>query len=197
MKPQDYFKIVKKSIDLQKRLISKFESTVEISSSLPEFLNLPDKVFDKISNHKISQLFRLYPNETQSLSLSIFVTPRKGVLELDNRNWLFQIHGSTEVSFLQLSKSIKPAMLEQVKQGKVDILLGTSHDLAVEVQYLKDGRVDGADSWSMFLFTSSMKIQRNHMSQDEHQLLLEQLVKQDILTIWESVTGNQEFFVIK
>jgi hypothetical protein len=182
---EQYKELLRQLLDLQQKLIQAFEAEVELIPLSSDFIDAFGSELNDIvkDGRSISQIVQAWPSQISGLSLLLFVKPRKGVIQLDEQNWLYNIHGSTQVSFISLPSGLDEEVLEQIRKGKTDALIDLPNGgLDVEIQYLKEGRTDCVSAWSVWVFANSVGSNMGNLSLLEHENLLEKLAREGFLT---------------
>lgn len=184
---KEYHVFLRQLVDLQQKLIQAFEAEIKI---VPLSLTFPGEFRSQIEGivrpgRSISQVLRDWPDEITILPLHAWIKPRKGIVQLKGQNWLFEVHGSSQVSFIGLPSGLDMDIIECLKRGQTDVLTDVQGcGPQVEVVYLKGGRTDGVSAWSAWSFIRSkavVRLQGDVSSQSDHQRLLEKLVIEESL----------------
>jgi hypothetical protein len=191
-----YRDLVARLVDFQRRLIPSFEAQVEIAPLSKGFAFVRGSGRQD-TERPLSQWLRDLPPETKSIPLAALVKPRRGIFDLELKHWLFQIHGSIQVSFLSLPSSLDAQTLKELEVGKSEALVGyVGESVCVDVQYLQDARIDGVSAWSVFTFAASTDSYARHLSYGEHQQHLEALVLEGFLCRWPTlVAADDKYYV--
>ena len=181
---REYRTMLRRLVNLQQQLIQVFEKEVEVLPPQPDFASgFGDELADVIRPElPISEILRAWPANVDTVPLVAWVKPRKGVVQFQGRDWLFDIHGCAQVSFVGL-----PSKLQ-----------GGGPNVAVE--YLEGGRTDGISGWSVLLFTGGAGLVRpkaGDLSESDHQRLLEELVREGFLVPGpRPLVGRTRYFVL-
>jgi hypothetical protein len=187
---KEYYVLLRRLVDLQKKLIRAFETEIKI---VPLSLAFPGEFRGQIEGivtpgRPISQILRDWPDGIAILPLHAWVKPRKGIVQLEGQNWLFEVHGSSQVSFIGLPSGLDMDIIKCLKSGQTDVLTDVQGcGPQVEVMYLKGGRTDGVSAWSVWSFMGSEAVahpQGDVSSQSDHQRLLEELAREGFLIPW-------------
>ena len=181
---EEYHQLVLRVLNLQKKLFQTFEETVEIIPfpgflELGEFEGLKDVLKPK---YTVSEILHNWPDDISILPLVTWVGPRKGVFQSDGKNWFYNIHGFLEVQFVCLPSNIEDSILKRLKAGESDAMLDLQEcGLEMETSYFGNGRTDGVFDQLMHVYTSSIGSTFSTLSEKEHQKLLIELVKENVL----------------
>jgi len=199
MRPREYRELLRLLVNLQQKLIYAFEGEVEVVLPPSTF---PDELRHQVEHVirpglSISQVLCDWPDDVVILPLHLWARPRKGVIQLEGREWLFEIHGSLEVSFGGLPPGLDADTIEHLKMGETDVLDGMQGcGPQVEVKYLKGGRTDGVSAWSVFSFARSKPLadlEGAGISESDHQCLLKRLVEEEFLVPWPYSDADRYF----
>ncbi len=198
---EEYRKLLRRLVSLQEKLIQVFERNVQAIPLLPGF---PDEFRSQLEgvikpDHSITQILHEWPNDTTAIPLFAWVKPIKGVVQLEEQSWLFEVHGASQVSFSGLPTGLDTEIMEHLKSGKTDILIGRQAQggLSVEVEYLQGGRTDGVSAWSVSVFASSSPSPLSELSRSDHEHLLEELVTEGFLLPWpHQPAGGDRYFAL-
>jgi hypothetical protein len=184
-KAENYHILLKQLVNLQKRLLQVFETSVEVVPPPVEFLDrfeagkLKNAIIRDLS---ITEILRSWPVGISVFPLVTWVRPRKGIVELERQIWFFSVHGHLEITFIRLPVEIEEEKIKALRSGEVEVLLGLSGlGPEIEAAYFGKGRKDGVSVQAMYLFARSSNSQLTDLSEGEHEELLEELVRQGFL----------------
>ena len=193
-----YQKLLQRLVDLQQQLMRAFEAQMELV--LPPYLI---EYYESIMGHvdwvdlSMRQIFSLlseWSDRGVLFSLTSLLKQRKGVITVNGQHWSFDAHGPDEICFTHLSPTLDVHLLEQLKQGKTNVLRGVDSWYGgggdVESQY---GRFDAVRAWAAYLFARSIECPFRHLSESEHQALLEALVDKGVLVPWPRGSSRSYF----
>jgi len=191
-----YRDLVARLVDFQRTVIPSFETQVKIGP-LPKGFAIVRGSGRQDTKQPLSRWLRDLPPETKSIPLAALVRPRRGIFDLEFKRWLFQIHGSIQVSFLSLPSSLDAQALKQLEVAKSEALVGyAGESVCVDVQYLQGARIDGVSAWSVFIFAASRDSYVRRLSYGEHQQHLEALVLEGFLCRWPTlVEADDQYYV--
>jgi hypothetical protein len=165
------------------------------------FLDLPDR-FRRLETiitpgRPISHILRAWPSDVPLVPLSTWVRPRVGILQLEERHWLFNIHDSIEVQFVGLPAELKEAVVEALRAGTMDAI----QDLPgcgpiVEATYFGMGRNQGVTTWTVHESAQSTGFKAGNLSISDHKNSLDELVRDGFLIAWPGPTPEDPYFVM-
>jgi hypothetical protein len=198
---EEYRALLVQLVSLQRKLVQVFERNVQV---IPLLSGFPDELRSQFEDiikpgHSITQILRGWPNDTAAIPLFAWVKPIKGVVQLEEQSWLFEVHGASQVSFSSLPTGLDTEIMDHLKRGKTDILIGKQAQggLRVEVEYLQGGRTDGVSAWSVFVFAYSSPPPLSELSRSDHEHLLGKLVTKGFLLPWpHQPAGGDRYFVL-
>ena len=190
-------------MNLQRKLVRRFESEAEIvslSSRYPPVFGENQAKYEALikPGRTVSQVLCTWPVDLPwLLPLQLWVRPREGVVQVEGQHWLFQLHGSVEVSSKGLPPGLGTKALELLKEDKREGLTDL-RDMGptIEVTYAKEGRTDSVKSWSMYLFAQSLHSKASDLTQSDHRRLLEDLARGSLLLPWPSHNLRSSYYVL-
>lgn len=194
-KQEEYHKLLRQLVNLQQKLLQVFETEIEVvpPPGLLEKLaggKLKDIIIPKYS---VTEILGAWPEKIPVLPLVTWIVPRVGVVELEDQNWFFNVHGCLEIQFVWLSPQLDQMVLSTLKAGRMDVLKNLpEYGPEVEATYFGRGRTDGISAYSVHIFAASTGSIFGHLSEEEHKSLLEEMVEQGII---EHLPENSYNFV--
>lgn len=196
---KEYLALLKELVGLQLKLARTFEAEVTV---MPLSSDFPVDIRDKLKNVikaglSVSQVLSAWPDGVGVVPLRIWIKPTRGTIELEGRNWFFDVHGLMQIYFLGLPSELDTNVLESLKTGKSDAFVTSpGYGPNVEVQYLKGGRVDSVSAWSVSLFAESIGSSLGNLAQSDHEAFLKQLVDEGVLFTWPLSTSDRDCFFV-
>jgi hypothetical protein len=190
----EYRILLKRFVDLQQKLVEAFESAVEIvpPSNLPDPFCGVESIMKP--EYSISEILRTWPSSVPVLPFLVWVRPRVGVLQLEDNNWMFNIHGAMEIQFVGLPSELEETKLESLHKGEMDVLLNIPGcGPVVELMYYEMGQVYGLTTWSAYGFVQSVDSPMGTLSLSDHGTLLKKLVREGFLI---SHTSGDSYFTL-
>jgi hypothetical protein len=197
---EEYRVLLKQLVSLKQKLVQVFEAKVEVSPLPPDFPDELRRVLKHvvIPGRSVTQVLQLWPTDIGIVPLFVWVGPRTGIVRLEEQNWLFHLHGSSQVSFSGLPSNLDMQVIEALEEGKMNTLVGSQGGGPnVEVVYLKGGRSDVVSAWSVSVFAQSIRSSVSALFQSDHELLLEDLVREGFLLPWsDPLEGGDRYFML-
>ena len=178
-----YYKLIRQFVDLQDKLISAFESIVEISppADLLKVFKL-EALFQQRSS--ISEILGNWPTNVPILALLVWVKPNQGVLQIEKRNWVFRLHGTLEILFTRLPAGIDDRTLNTLKNGEINLMANFVNlaDFGPSVEGIyssKDKR--GFSNRTLYTYTQSIASWKDKLTLSDHEIMLEKLANENLI----------------
>jgi hypothetical protein len=201
---REYHLFLKQLVELQKKLITVFEETVEIDPTVVKRLEEVTKndargsewkrMAAKLqSNRTVSEIVaELWLEGLPRIPMTVWLKPRTGLMQFEGDHWLFQMHGSNEVLFQRLPSGLDTETLAELQKGKIEVLanvletVGTANPDPlphIDVTYLEKGRTDGVRAWAAYLYAASINAKLGHIDENDHEDLMEELVQAGVCEV--------------
>ena len=196
MNAKEYSELLTRYCDLQLKLVQTFESAVEIIPPPPALLDQIPALRGAIRpEYSVSQILRAWPKGVLMYPLVAWVKPRVGVFNLEERKWLFNVHGTWQVNFLGLPLEIGERILESLRQEEMSVLKdipGCGPN--VDMTFFGMGSTHGVTAWQMYLFVKSHDPMTNKLSLSDHESLLDKLFKEGLLVREPDYTPAESYY---
>jgi hypothetical protein len=194
---EEYRTLLKRFVDLQQKLTEAFELAIEIvpPSNLPDPFRKVESIIKPECS--ISEILDAWPSNVPLFPFLVWVRPRVGVLQLEDNNWMFNIHGAMEIQFVGLPPELEKTKLESLQKGEMDVLRTVPGcGPVVESTYYEVGRVYGLTAWSALVFVQSVDSRMSALSLSDHENLVEKLVQEEFLISYPEHTLGGPHFIL-
>jgi len=149
--------LVRSYFELQRKLVSRFESVINIKTPSNELLHSFPHLSILNEEKNVSHIVESWPIGKVLYPMSAWVEPRKGIIDIDSQKWLYVVHGSLEISFQGIPDNLvkehrsKAILIDNIEGEKLGPVVEISYNLGSDVnKYL------GGTLWQIYIFINSV-----------------------------------------